>query len=66
MNIRLGYYPPNEENYTFCPFDKKHRGTASGCGGGFMLLETLENAKNRNAKIYGEILGYGYNGHAKL
>jgi len=44
LNIRFGYFPKTEDDYTYAPYDKKHRGTAPGCAGGFVLLETLENA----------------------
>jgi 3-oxoacyl-[acyl-carrier-protein] synthase II len=41
------------------PFDKNRKGLILGEGAGIMILEGLENAKKRNAVIYGEILGYG-------
>jgi len=39
-------------------FDQDRRGTVLGDGGGFLLLEDLESAEKRGAKIYCEILGY--------
>ena len=41
------------------PFSKNRDGLVIGEGAGIVVLETLENALNRQAKIYGEITGYG-------
>lgn len=41
------------------PFDKTRDGFVIGEGGGMVILEELERAKSRGAKIYGEVTGYG-------
>ncbi|HOV14328.1 MAG TPA: beta-ketoacyl-ACP synthase [Spirochaetota bacterium] len=49
----------NDKPYlTPSPFDKNRDGIVVGEGGGIVILEELEHAKKRGAKIYGEIIGF--------
>ncbi len=41
------------------PFDKDRDGFVMGEGAGIIIMETLDSALKRNARIYGEIIGYG-------
>jgi 3-oxoacyl-[acyl-carrier-protein] synthase II len=41
------------------PFDEKRNGPVVGEGAGVICLESLDAAKNRGAKIYGEVKGWG-------
>jgi len=55
----------NEEPEKACrPFEKNRDGFVVAEGAGILILEELQFALKRNAKIYGELIGYGYTGDA--
>jgi 3-oxoacyl-[acyl-carrier-protein] synthase II len=46
------------------PFDRDRNGFIIAEGGGMMIIEELEHARKRGAKIYAEVAGYGLSGDA--
>lgn len=48
-----------DRNRASIPFDKDRNGFVMGEGGAALILEDLESALKRGAKIYGEVVGYG-------
>ncbi|WP_018347478.1 beta-ketoacyl-[acyl-carrier-protein] synthase family protein [Longispora albida] len=54
---RLGTISPDVPR----PFDVGREGILTGEGAGAMVMETLESALNRGARIYAEVLGYALN-----
>ena len=51
--------PHNEPERASIPFDARRSGFVMGEGAGIIVMETLENARQRSADIYAELIGCG-------
>lgn len=58
----LGVFSPDEATPTGAsrPFDATRNGLVPSGGGATLILESYESAIKRGAKIYGEVIGYGF------
>ncbi len=55
----MALHTGDDKNRASIPFDKERSGFVIGEGAGAVIVEEYEHAKNRGAKIYAEIVGYG-------
>jgi 3-oxoacyl-[acyl-carrier-protein] synthase II len=61
-----GFFKLGALTETACsPFDRDRSGILTGEGGAVLLMETYEHARQRGARVYAEVLGYGVNCDAK-
>lgn len=61
FSVMKALYRGDNKDEASIPFDKRRSGFVIGEGAAILILEDLEHAKARNAKIYAEIVGYGSN-----
>lgn len=61
FSVMRAIYTGEDKTKASIPFDKDRQGFVIGEGTGILVLEELEHAIKRNAKIYAEIVGYGSN-----
>ncbi|HTH56378.1 MAG TPA: beta-ketoacyl-[acyl-carrier-protein] synthase family protein [Cyclobacteriaceae bacterium] len=55
----------NEPTLASRPFDKNRDGLVPSGGAATVILESLESAKKRGARIFGEIIGYGFSSNGE-
>jgi len=63
----LGVFSINQENPTEAsrPFDKNRDGLVPSGGAATLILESYESAVKRGAKIFGEVVGYGFSSNGE-
>lgn len=63
----LGAFSVREDNPASAsrPFDKNRDGLVPSGGGATVIIESLESARKRGAKILGEVIGYGFSSNGE-
>ncbi len=61
-----GRSAPDNDLQAYRPFDVRAKGLLLAEGAGICILEEYEHARQRNAPIYGEIIGYGQTNDASM
>lgn len=62
---RLAVNYNDDPTHACRPFDADRTGTVISEGGGLLIIEELEHAKRRDAKIYAEVIGFGAAANSK-
>jgi len=64
FQVMHALYAGDDIHHASTPFDLNRSGFVMGEGGATLILETLEHALSRGAKIYAEVVGYGQSSDA--
>jgi 3-oxoacyl-[acyl-carrier-protein] synthase II len=65
LTERLSTQDNNAPTTACRPFGRHRRGTVAAEGGGLVILESLDHARSRGARIYAELVGFGASANAR-